>query len=285
MPKNSIKLKKLDIESVFPIHFQHHGKKNMKKENPFDELSFEILSYIARNEGCTGWSILNGLGSLTIQNRRLVDYRIEKHLLLNGFVWYKERKSHQGITKAFKNIKEKSNNNKVRKGFQKGKTPHPKEYFLTFKGFLASLAYCKLKDNYIVKKWISNIDNPNTVLAGKILEFLEIEITFFLKFHALKKIPLHLMDKMERWVTQIQHIGLDSFEINEVKELESLRRKSSIRRADLDEEFRFCDHPKLKKCELEAYVAYWQYTIGGICNKWSFNKNIKILNQMIRETK
>ena len=266
MRKNEIKSLKTDIEIVFPIHLQHK-KIKIEKKGIQDELSFQILSFISRNDGCTAWKILNGLSTTTKNNRRSVEYRLEKFLVPNGFVRFEERKNHQGIKNAF----------------SKGKAPHPKEYHLTLKGLIASIPYCPLKENQIVQKWISSIDNPNSILSGKILEFVEIEMLFFIKFHALKKIPLHMMDKIERWVSTIQNVGLDRFEKNEQDVLEKLRLKSNIRRADLDEEFRFCEHPKLIPKELQGYVEFWQYSIGGLCNGWTNDKNFRIIKKMISD--
>ena len=117
---------------------------------PFEkEICYFILGLIAKEGGLVENQIINRLAGGT---RRKVNWAIQTFLIPNGFLFEKTPK------KSRRNIKN---------AFGKGKEVKPKEYYLTFKGLLASLAVTKFEENYLVKKhkqlisrWIDKYNIP-----------------------------------------------------------------------------------------------------------------------------
>ena len=90
------------------------------------------LGYLNKNQ------INDNLANSTL---RQVRWRIDKILLPGKFVFVQEEKPYHNIKKAFKT--------KDRKGYKLTE----KKYGLTLKGFLASLGFCPLKENYLIKEY------------------------------------------------------------------------------------------------------------------------------------
>jgi len=116
------------------IYKDTYIKKLTKQVFNLKDSDYRILGTIARLGYLNKNQINNNIANSTPPEVR---WRIGKILFPGEFVFVKEKKSYRNIKNAF----------------GKGNKVISKKYGLTMKGFLASLAFCPLKENYLIKEY------------------------------------------------------------------------------------------------------------------------------------
>ena len=197
-------------------------KTYIKSIFPFDknELGYHILGLIAKKEGLVEYQIVNHLAKGT---RRTVNNSLKNFLIPNNFLYVTES------VESYRNIKN---------AFNKGREIKPKKYQLTFKGFIVSLVHVKLKDNYIMKKYLEFFPEK---LKDDVLEYIANEIssyTFYCSFIGLTlnnvhDLVFHMDDTLPNW----QNIGLETSKVQKMNELESRQQQLFDKIIKHDEKF------------------------------------------------
>jgi len=128
---------------------------------------YRILGTIAR----LGYLNKNQIyDNLAYPSLRQIRWRIGKILFPGEFVFVKEKKSYRNIKNAF----------------GKGNKVISKKYGLTMKGFLASLAFCPLKENYLIKEYRTWLTSK---IENDVLEYIQIHLKLYfltLKYQGIK---------------------------------------------------------------------------------------------------
>lgn len=151
-----------------------------------------VLGHISLNDGAIQNDIVNHLATA---DKRTVGRALD-FLVSNGFLVY---------------VQSKSPRRNVRNAFGKGISIKPKQYHLTFKGFLASLAVANLGDSHLMQKYL-RLFSPS--LKNKILEYVRNEIFLYLSYTValgliltkVNDLVFHIDDTGYRW----DDVGLGS---------------------------------------------------------------------------
>ena len=101
---------------------------------------------------------------------------------------------------------------------------------LSLKGFLASLRYCNVEDNYLLKKYLKNIKNDKLVHSQR--NYIRSYIAYFLKYHQSVGISLKNMGHISRYI-ETYHVDSDLL-INDTKIISKLYDEQQDARYDVD---------------------------------------------------
>jgi len=133
--------------------------------------------------------------------------------------------------------------------------PHKStKYFgLSFKGFLASLHYCDVEDNYLIKKYLKGIENKK--LSNLILCYIKYELLCFFSYNSIRGLVLDKMTNISDWFENYE--SLIGFSDDEEKYLNELKDHSYKLYLELD---------KLipKKSPITSYVNTWYFHMNEI---------------------
>lgn len=228
---------KMYIKSVFPF-----GK---------NELGYHILGLIAKKEGLVEYQIVNHLATGT---RRTVNNSIKKFLIPHNFLY------------SIESIESQRN---VKNAFGKGKEIKPKKYYLTFKGFVVSLVSVKLKDNYIMKKYLEFFpvelkDDALEYITNAILIYIFYVHVTGIILNNVNNLVFHIEDNDPRW----DIIDINKSIKKEMKELEKNQEELS-------------DKLIKDNDDLFNLIEYWADALELI-TKYQDNK--KILKELKKRT-
>jgi len=228
---------KMYIKSVFPF------EKN--------ELGYHILGLIAKKEGLVEYQIVNHLATGT---KRTVNNSIKNFLIPHGFLYMIE------------SVESRRN---VKNAFGKGKEIKPKKYYLTLKGFVVSLVNVKLKENYVIKKYLEFFPDE---LEDDVLEYITNEIFIYIFYNHFIGITLnnvndlvfHIDDTNPRW----DLVGISESKKQEIKKIE---KKNQLISEKLIK----------KNSELFNLIEYWADALELITK---YKKNEKIIKELEKRT-
>jgi len=215
------------------------------------ELGYYILGLIAKKEGLVEYQITNHLAKGT---RRRVSNSIKNFLIPYGFLYYVEA------------IESRRN---VKNAFGKDREIKPRKYYLTFKGFLVSLVNVRLRDNYIMKKYLEffpeeSKEDALEYITNEIFIYIFYNYTVGIILNNVNNLVFHIDDIQPRW--DLIDIGEDrKQEINEVE----------IKNQQIAE--------KLINNNSESFnlIEYWAHALELITKYW---ENEKILEELEKRT-
>jgi len=181
---------------------------------------------------------------ITTQNKKTVSKKID-NLHKNGFL--KLRK-----TTPFQNQPHKST----------------KFFGLSLKGFLASLHYCKVEENYLTKKYLKGIKNKKQ--SKLILCYLKNDLLCFFTYNSIRGITLNKMNHISDWFENYDSLsGFTEYEEKLLKELVDKRDKS----------WDNLDKLIPKKSILGNYVDTWYFHMDDFTDGLSFEEIIKNMGE------
>jgi len=228
-------------------------KSSIKEVVPIDKnsLGFYILGLIAKKGPLVEHQIVK---QLALGTRRRVNTVFQNYLIPFDFVRFK---------------KPKNSRRNIKNAFGKGKEVKPKEYYLTFKGIIGSLIVTKLQDNYLIKKYLSNINSQE--LANAQLNFMNEKIRHFIIHNYLRGISIHKMSDVIDWLEDYDSIhGFNSTELRMIQELND---KLSDCWYNVDVEL----GSQNKEPDMFMYCKYWHYALNYISKNFSFKKTLSFI--------
>ena len=135
---------------------------------------------------------------------------------------------------------------------------------LTLKGFLASLRYCNIEDNYLTKKYLKGIKDKE--LSKVVLNYLKDDLIYFLTHNDYRGITLNKMKNIVGWFDDYNSVyGFDDKDLEDLNKLDDNRIKSweAMKKKTLD-------NPVLVN-----YVDWWYGVIDWYANRWNYDEIIK----------
>lgn len=148
--------------------------------------------------------------------------------------------------------------------------PHKTTKFfgLSLKGFLASLHYCNIEDNYLTKKYLKGIKNKE--LSKAILNYLKDYLLHFFTYNSIRGLTLDNMNNISSWVENYD--SLSGFSEDEEKHLNMLR----------DDRYKSWDvFDKLlpDKSALRTYVDNWYHYMDDYTEGLSYDEIMKDIGE------
>ena len=148
--------------------------------------------------------------------------------------------------------------------------PHKStKYFgLSLKGFLASLQFCNVEDNYLTKKFLKEIKNKP--LSKLILDNMKNDLICTLSYTSLMGITLDKIKNILSWLGERHELaGLS----NEDKESFETLDDSS------DQSFQELQKQNFDNTNIFYYAVNWYSSIDNFANGMSYFKIIKVLGE------
>jgi hypothetical protein len=168
---------------------------------------------------------------------------------------------------------------------------------LSLKGFLASLRYCDIEDNYLLKKYLKNIKNNKLANCQK--NYIKSHIAYFLKYHQLIGISLKHMRNIIGYMKDF-HASYDLLDKN-IGILIKLNDEQQNAQYDVDfnlsiptpeltkiiefsKEAQEKGYPKIamsgtekRDQDMYKYCKYWPFVMNCISKNYSL---VKIINEI-----
>ena len=144
------------------------------------------------------------------------------------------------------------------------------KYFgLSLKGFLASLYYCNVENNYLVKKFLREIKDKK--LSKLILCKIKNNLIHTLSYTSLMGITLDKIKNISSWLEQFHELaGLSN---DDTSNLENLYLES-------EKTFQELRHYNFDNPNIFYYSSMWYSSIENFSNGMSY---LQIINNLIKE--
>lgn len=197
--------------------------------------------------------------------------------ILYNFAMKGEATRHQIITTQDKKTVSKKIDILFEKGFLNLRKSTPfrnqphkttKFFGLSLKGFLASLHYCNVEDNYLTKKYLKGIKNKE--LSKSILNYLKDYLLHFFSYNSIRGLTLDRMKDISRWVED--YGSLSGFSEDEEKYLNIL---SDNRGKSWD----VFDKLLPDKSSIRTYVDNWYHYMDDYTEGLSYDEIMKDIGE------
>ena len=198
--------------------------------------------------------------------------------ILNKFAVIGETTRHQIVTTQDKKTVSKRIDVLFRTGFLvlRKSTPFRNQphkstkYFgLSLKGFLASLWFCNVEDNYLTKKFLKEIKNKS--LSKLILDNMKNNLIRTLSYSSLMGITLDKMNNILSWFEENHELsGLSNEDATYFETLDNL----------CDQTFQELRNQNFDNPNIFHYAHSWQSSINDLSNGISYSKIIKNLSEL-----
>lgn len=135
---------------------------------------------------------------------------------------------------------------------------------LSLKGFLASMHYCNIEDNYLTKKYLKGIKDKE--LSKVVLNYLKDDLIYFLTHNNYRGITLNKMKNVVGWFDDYHSVyGFNDIDLEYLNKLDDVRTKSWKIMYELTSD----------NLIVHNYVDWWYGVIDWYANHWNYDEIIK----------
>lgn len=150
------------------------------------------------------------------------------------------------------------------KPYRKQPNKKTKIFGLSLKGFLASLHYCNVEDNYLTKKYLKEIKDKK--LSKAVLNYLKDDLIHFLTHNYFRGIIFNKMNNIVNWIDDYYTVyGFGNKDLEYLEKLDDIRTKS----------WKKVYNSTPGKLIFHNYVDWWYGVIDCYGNGWNYDKILK----------
>lgn len=221
-----------------------------KKVFTLDKYDFLILQEFAKK----GENYRNGL-NFTLISKKQTSRRIDK-LEKYGFLNVVNSTPHRNM---------------------KGK--YTKLIGLSTKGFLASLSEIEMENNYIIKKYLKNIENQ--AIQKMTLDYIKSDLEYFLKHNEIRGMVLDKIKNIPDWFYDYDHSY--GFSHKDLETLKEIKKEKEEKWKTLNKNIK--KQPNMKNNQIK-YFEKWHDGIESLSHKNNYEETLKHLsNKKIKQEK
>ena len=203
--------------------------------------------------------------------------------ILHGFAKKGETTRHQIVTRQDKKTVSKRINILLDEGFLilRKQTPFRNQphkstkYFgLSFKGYLASLRYCNVEENYLTKKYLNGIKDK--ILSKLILDYIKDDLIHFFSYNSYRGLVLNKMHNISDWFDN--YISLSGFSEDDEKYLK-------IVNDNHDSSWDALSNSLPKITNIGTFVENWYHYMDDFANGSDFSQIMKEMGDPLDPSK